>query len=223
MTTHSNIGGFLLLFGLGFVVLAALAGSVAWVWRDANRRGQPGFIVAVLVALLCWPVSLIVWVLARPNLPGSPAKPRTRGWVWALVAGIAIVLMVPLMALILWFFTRASALGNAREVAQRVACMSNQRQLAFAYSEYVQKHDGKCPRTFDDLREYGVTDKVLHCPAAADSSTPSYQLFCGTNVTDVIIRENSANHQGHGSVIAYGDGHVEWLPSGTPSSNNTNR
>lgn len=101
MSSGSGIGAvpLLLLAVLGLAVLAAWAGSVAWVWRDAERRGQPGFIVAVLVALLCWPLSLIVWAAARPNLTGSPAAPRSRGWILAVVA---VVLGVPVLLGVLW-------------------------------------------------------------------------------------------------------------------------
>ena len=220
----------LVLLMLGLVVLAAWAGSVAWVWRDANRRGQPGFIVAVLAALLCWPLSLIVWVAARPNLPGTPAAPRSRGWVWALVA-VAAVMIVPIflgMLLPFWLFFRRAEPSSGHHTTTttystdispteaallRAACLNNLRQIAVAYQEYVAKHDGKCPKTFDDLRVYGVTDQVLQCPAAGGTAIPSYQLLCGTNAADVILRESPANHRGEGGNVAYGDGHVEWVPA----------
>lgn len=96
MTTYSGSGigwfSLLLLVALGLVVLAAWAGSVAWVWRDAERRGQPGFIVAVLVALLCWPVSVGVWLLARPN--GTATTSRRGRWVLATVVGVVGVLVM---------------------------------------------------------------------------------------------------------------------------------
>ena len=41
--------------------------SLIWIYRDANRRGKPGFLVALLAALIAWPVSLLVWIALRPN------------------------------------------------------------------------------------------------------------------------------------------------------------
>ena len=75
----------------GLAVLALWAGSVAWAWRDANRRGQPGFIVAVLVGLLCWPVSVAVWLLARPG-QSATARGLNKGWIWvAALAGVVVL------------------------------------------------------------------------------------------------------------------------------------
>jgi len=93
MSSGSGIGAFplLLLVALGLVLLAVWAGSVAWVWRDADRRGQPGFIVAVLVALLFWPLSVVVWLLVRPSLtPANAGLRASRTWSIALVVLIAL-------------------------------------------------------------------------------------------------------------------------------------
>ena len=153
-----------------------------------------------------------MWLLARPNLPGTPAKPRTRGWIWALVAGAAIVIILPLILFGLVFFKRAStSVADEKAVAirERVACLNNAREIALAYRQYVDKY-GKCPQSFDALWQFNVTDKLLHCSTEANSSNPSYQLFCGTNATDVILREYPGHHHGYGGVIAYFDGHVEW-------------
>lgn len=200
-----------LLLPLALLLIGLFVASVAWVWQDANRRGQPGFIVAVLVAFLCWPFSLIVWLLARPESGGAPAKSRSGCLVAAIVlAGILFVLPVALM--FLFFTRRAVSVSSARQNAHRVTCMNNERQLALAYELFVDKH-GRCPQTFADLREFGITDNTLHCPAALEVEPPgsySYELLPGTNATDVIIRENRSNHHGEGGCVAYRGGHVEW-------------
>jgi len=60
-----------------FVLLLALAwlgvwiASIVWVYRDATRRNQPGWIVVLLAALLFWPISLLVWLLLRDRM-GKP-------------------------------------------------------------------------------------------------------------------------------------------------------
>ncbi len=60
-------------FGMFWLVVGLLGmllyiGSIIWAYRDAERRGKPGWLVALLVALLSWPLSLLVWVLFRPGI-----------------------------------------------------------------------------------------------------------------------------------------------------------
>ena len=45
--------------------------SLVWIYQDAQSRGKPGFLVAILAAFICWPISLLVWVALRPNKPGD--------------------------------------------------------------------------------------------------------------------------------------------------------
>ncbi|WP_255481122.1 hypothetical protein [Pontibacter sp. Tf4] len=52
---------------VGLVLLVLYIWSVVWAYKDANRRGKPGWLVAVLVALLSWPLGLVLWLLFRPN------------------------------------------------------------------------------------------------------------------------------------------------------------
>ncbi len=47
--------------------LALLAASLIWVYRDAESRNKSGVVVALLVLLLNWPVSLILWLVFRPE------------------------------------------------------------------------------------------------------------------------------------------------------------
>ena len=51
----------------GLVLLVFYIWSVVWAYKDANRRDKPGWLVAVLVALLSWPLGLVLWLLFRPN------------------------------------------------------------------------------------------------------------------------------------------------------------
>ena len=38
-----------------------------WAYRDAKRRGKPPALVALLVLLVGWPISLLVWIALRPE------------------------------------------------------------------------------------------------------------------------------------------------------------
>jgi hypothetical protein len=55
---------------VGLLLLLAAAGlyvaSIVWAYRDAEQRGKNGLLVALLVALVTWPLGLLVWVLIRP-------------------------------------------------------------------------------------------------------------------------------------------------------------
>lgn len=55
---------FLLLYA-GFLVLYIW--SVVWCYGDANARGKPGCLVAILVAFFSWPIGLLLWVIFRPE------------------------------------------------------------------------------------------------------------------------------------------------------------
>ena len=51
--------------GLGLFVIDVL--SIVWAYGDAEGRGKSGCLVAILVALLSWPIGLVVWLVFRPD------------------------------------------------------------------------------------------------------------------------------------------------------------
>ncbi|MFV1966057.1 MAG: hypothetical protein ACC628_11575, partial [Pirellulaceae bacterium] len=57
--------------GLSVVMVFLLVWSLVWVYRDANLRGKPGWLVALLCFLFNWPISLVLWLVFRPDLPGT--------------------------------------------------------------------------------------------------------------------------------------------------------
>ena len=196
--------------------------SVAEVWRDANQRGQPGFIVAVLVAILFWPLSLIVWMATRPGLIVATSAPRSKGRQWAVVA---IVGISSLLLLLLFLGTPlASIYANARSTGERARRTETMRNIARAYQMYVQD-TGTLPRTLNELagaNERGIVYFTISSPHAEDILTNRYQLFPGRLPTDVIIRETRTKRSGFGvatgTVVAYNDGHVEWISDNDPRS-----
>lgn len=52
---------------LGVVGLVLYIWSIIWAYRDAESRGKSGILVALLVALLSWPLSLVLWLIVRPQ------------------------------------------------------------------------------------------------------------------------------------------------------------
>ena len=49
------------------VILGLLVWSLVWVYRDAEMRGKSGLLVVLLVFLANWPISLLAWIVFRPD------------------------------------------------------------------------------------------------------------------------------------------------------------
>jgi hypothetical protein len=198
----------LLIIAAAVLLLSAFIASIVWVWRDAERRGQPGFIVAVLVAFLFWPFSLIVWLLARPQVGATPTAGRQRG-----VGGV--VLLVVLLGIgLLAVGATLAGLGlpmivKIRSDGQRATCLNHVREIATAYLKY-QADNGRAPEYLHEL-----SLRNLRCPSGTQSgpSTVPYELLPGTEPTDIIVRERWTNHGGKGGAIAFGDGSAAWVDS----------
>ena len=71
--SFSPIALVVMLAALGFFVAMVflLVWSLVWVHRDANLRGKPGWLVVLLCFLFNWPMSLVMWLVFRPDLPGT--------------------------------------------------------------------------------------------------------------------------------------------------------
>lgn len=65
----------LLMIAAAVLLLAAFIASIVWVWRDAERCGKPGILVALLVGLLFWPVGLLVWLILRQDYLAKTLPP----------------------------------------------------------------------------------------------------------------------------------------------------
>ncbi len=61
---------FLILLVIPFflVIIGLLIWSLVWVYHDAIKRSKPGWPVVLLVLLLEWPISLLVWIVFRPEI-----------------------------------------------------------------------------------------------------------------------------------------------------------
>jgi prepilin-type processing-associated H-X9-DG protein len=195
------------IFLIGCPALVAFVASIVWVWRDANRRGQPGFIVAVLVGFLLWPLSLIVWLAARPGLQDgtvtqTPAR-GGRGCLWAALI-VSVIVLLSIMGFLWVNLGRPvpqSPITKAVTQAKRTKATAMVAGIAKAYLPYRETH-GHAPKNLADLQ--------LMWPPSSDQFC---ELLPGTNATDIIVREAWKNHNGWGGAIAFGDGHVEWVDS----------
>lgn len=57
------------LFGLtfGLAATAVYVATLVWVYRDAEARDTNPVLVTILVAIVSWPLGLIVWAVVRPD------------------------------------------------------------------------------------------------------------------------------------------------------------
>ena len=49
-------------------VIGLLICSLVWIYRDAEARGKSGWVVALFALFFKWPVSLLLWVIFRPQI-----------------------------------------------------------------------------------------------------------------------------------------------------------
>lgn len=52
---------------IGLLIAIIYVASIVWVYNDAKKRGMSGVIVALLVAFIGWPISLLVYLVLRPK------------------------------------------------------------------------------------------------------------------------------------------------------------
>lgn len=58
---------------IGALLILLLIGiSVWWAFKDGEERGKNGCLVALMVLLLFWPLSLLVWLVFRPERNAKP-------------------------------------------------------------------------------------------------------------------------------------------------------
>ncbi len=193
----------LLMIAAAVLLLPAFIASIVWVWRDAERRGQPGFIVAVLVTFLFWPFSLIVWLLARPQVGATPTAGRPLSSHEGIITlspqvgatptagrqrGVCgVVLLVVLLGIgLITVGSTLVGLGlpmivKIRSDGQRETCLSQVKEIAIAYLKY-QDDNGRPP---EYLAELGLRN--LRCPSGTQSgpSTDPYELLPSTEPTDI--------------------------------------
>lgn len=52
---------------IAIILLGLFIWSLVWVYSDAERRGKSGCLVVLLVLLSSWPISLLLWIVSRPD------------------------------------------------------------------------------------------------------------------------------------------------------------
>jgi prepilin-type processing-associated H-X9-DG protein len=173
---------------------------------------------------------LIFGIIALVKVKGSQGKLKGDGLALSgiIVSGV-FLLMIPVFAAML-----LPALAAAKQRAQTINCMSNEKQLALAVIMYADKNSNHFPDATNwcDAIKSSVTPNVFKCPAANSVSQCDYAFNAalgGMNASQVdphtvMIFESDAGWDASGgpesmaagrhqnrrlSVVAYADGSVQ--------------
>ena len=129
------------------------------------------------------------------------------------------------------------SLNRAREMAGRVKCASNLRQIGQAVQMYANVHGGQYPDTIEQLMVAGDLDAIVFvCPSSKQTPAPGATVSAqsanlskgghlsyvyvgkgmntvsgpGSMATAVVAYENATDHA-DGVNVLFGDGHVTYV------------
>jgi prepilin-type processing-associated H-X9-DG protein len=148
-----------------------------------------------------------------------------------VIVSAIVVIMIPLFAAML-----LPALAAAKQKAQEINCMNNEKQLALAVHMYSNDNKDQFPPAAtwcDAIRSHVGSERIFQCPAGDQSQRCHYAYNARldgldaskVNPNTVLIFETGGgwnvsggpelmlNHARHGRgrifVVAFADGHVE--------------
>ena len=187
-----------------------------------------------IFGLCLFPLGVIALILGIVGI-NKTSQPGVGGRGMAVagtvLGGLALVMVVPLalMAGIL-----LPALGRAHEIANRSVCAANMSGLYKAMYTYSVTNDDQFPPNLGVLVVDGsISQKVLHCPSEGEMQPMPMESMdkigarwfadrCdyiyvhppeGADVPadDIVIYEPFTHHDGEGTNICFGDGHVRFI------------
>jgi prepilin-type processing-associated H-X9-DG protein len=195
---------------------------------------RPRVTVAALVCGILFffpPTALLAVILGLVGIVKTSGRRRGRGFA---VAGL--ILGVVGLGL---FAVAVPAVLRGMEMAHRVKCASNLRQIGMALFTYARENKGVYPPTLNELLlTQDITPEVMVCPSTLQTPAPSpflnpnqprvFDLTPGTHLSyvylanamsrpaagagTVVVYEPLTNHNGAGGNVLFGDGRVEFLP-----------
>jgi hypothetical protein len=204
-------------------------------------------VLGILGAFTCGVTALfglIFGIIAMVKVKNSGGKLSGNGLALAgIILSLIFVFMIPILAALL-----LPALANAKQKAQMINCLNNEKQLALAVKIYSDSHTNHYPAAAtwsDAIKTYVGSEKVFKCPTAHSGSRCDYAFNTKLDGLDesqvspntVIIFEADAGWNAKGGqellpasvrhhsrrngtqyVIAFTDGHVEVVPEARLSS-----
>jgi prepilin-type processing-associated H-X9-DG protein len=194
--------------------------------------GILGIVTCGITVLLSAPIGLILGAVAMNKIGKSRGQLRGKGLALAgiITSGVTIILIPVFAAMML------PALAAAKQEAQQINCVNNEKQLALAIRIYSGDNKDKFPPAAtwcDAIKTTAGSEKIFKCPAANSTGRCDYAFNAKLDGMDeskinpqtVLIFESDAGwnanggpellsaHARHGRgrvfVVAFADGHVE--------------
>ncbi len=174
---------------------------------------------------------LILGVVAmvKAKQPGRGASGGSGIALAGVIVSAIFLLMIPIFAAML-----LPALAAAKQKAQEINCMNNEKQLALAVRIYSDDHTNQLPPAAtwcDAIRSYVGSEKTFLCPAGDPGKRCNYAFNAKLGGMDeskiapdsVLIFESDGGWNANGGleqmigkprhagrfVVAFADGHVE--------------
>lgn len=167
--------------------------------------GILGLVTCGMTVLLSAPVGLILGIVAMNKIGKSPGQLRGKGLALAgIITSSLTLLLIPIFAAML-----LPALSAAKQKAQEINCISNEKQLALAVKIYSNDNTNHFPPAAtwcDAIKTSVARETVFKCPSANSSSRCDYAFNVKLDGMDesqidprtVMIFESDAGWNGSG-------------------------
>ncbi len=184
--------------------------------------------------LLCIPLigvlALIFGIIGLKQTSEQRRSGRGMAIAGTVLGGINVLGSVGYLALVVSIMI--PSLSRAREMANRVKCASNMRQIGQAMLLYANQNKGAYPPDLTTLAKADGTlsTNMFVCPSGNDTPAPDWAhlasgghlsyIYVGNGMNTaavpnaVLLYENPAEHGGDGMNVLFGDGHVEYENGG---------
>jgi Domain of unknown function (DUF4190)/GYF domain 2 len=197
--------------------------------------GILGIATCGLTVLLSAPVGLILGIVAMNKIGKNPGQLRGKGLALAgIIMSSLTFLLIPIFAALL-----LPAFAAARQKAQEINCLNNEKQLALAIRVYSSDNTNHFPPAVtwcDAIKTSVGSETVFKCPAANASSRCDYAFNAKLDGLDegnidpqtVMIFESDAGWNASGGkesmiaharhehgrvfIVAFADGRVQEVP-----------
>lgn len=195
--------------------------------------GILGIVTCGITVLLSAPVGLILGIVAMNRIGKSAGQLRGKGLALAgVIMSSLTFLLIPILAAML-----LPALSAAKQKAQEINCISNEKQLALAVRIYSEDHTNQLPHSAtwcDAIKTNIGSETVFKCPAANSASRCDYGFNAKLDGMDeskidpqtVMIFESDAGWNASGGrelmisrarherafTVAFADGSVQDIP-----------
>jgi hypothetical protein len=201
---------------------------------NSPKQGN-GLAIASLVCGLgffCTPLSALLAIILGIVSLNKTKDPRIGGKGMAIagivLGGMQILFVIPLLIAIL-----LPSLNRAREIANRVKCASDMRQIGTAMDLYNNQFTGSYPPDLGTLlKTEQLQATVFACPSSQTSVpgnlTPDQAatwvdansdyvyagagLKLGCDPNTIVLYEKDADHNGDGMNVLFANNQVEFFP-----------